>query len=78
MIALNSVDLPLPLTPTSAVIVPRRDGEAGVAERRVAVAVGDGDVVDGDAGGRGRRRRRVMRRGDGAFIRRAPWRWSRR
>ena len=47
MIDLNSVDLPLPLTPTIAVIVPRGMAKVASRTRRVAVAVGDGDVLDG-------------------------------
>ena len=50
MIALKSVDLPLPLTPTSAQIVPGSKLERRVAHGDEAVGVGDGHVVHRDAG----------------------------
>ena len=51
MIALNSVDLPAPFTPTSAVIVPRGISKLASRKRGVAVAVGTGhDSRADDAG----------------------------
>ncbi len=45
MIALNRVDLPLPLTPTERGDRARRDLEGRIAQGGVAVAVGDGRVL---------------------------------
>ena len=50
MIALNSVDLPLPFTPTSAQIDAAPEMKDGVAQRHVAIRIGDGDVAQLRAG----------------------------
>ena len=53
MMALNRVDLPLPLTPDQSRDGAARDRKAHVAQGRMPVAVGDGDTADGKARARG-------------------------